>query len=407
MALSREFLRASLESLFSPRDSSASARRIGAEIELIPFDEATRRVVTAFSPNGSGSVDVIRLVSRRGGWPEISNGDDPPSWCLPDGGRLTFEPGGQIELSSAPSDNPSKLIRDLQCTAQLLTSTFASAGFLLESVGADPYNDVSEVELQLHRPRYERMTRYFESIGDSGIRMMRQTASIQLCVDPGEKPFERWMLLNRLAPYVTAIFANSRVYNERLTDYQSYRSHFWRTLDTSRTGSFSPDDAAVDSYLDFALGAGAIMRDGDTYSSFDNWIREGNPSAKDWEFHLSTLFPEVRPRGYFEVRSADAIEPELLAAPICFVAGLAYDDASTRGAMELLGEVTPPSFDLAGLDGLHNREIQSVAAQLTDIAISGCESLGESYISPSDIEVAADFFERYTHRGRSPGDDRS
>jgi glutamate--cysteine ligase len=270
----------------------------------------------------------------------------------------------------------------------------------------DPYNDVSDVDLQLHRPRYETMTRYFESIGDSGIRMMRQTASIQLCVDPGDNPLERWALLNQLAPYVTAIFANSRVYNDRLTDHQSYRSHFWRTLDMSRTGSFLSQSEAVDSYFNFALRAGAIMRFDETRSSFGDWARDGSPTIDDWDFHLSTLFPEVRPRGYFELRSADAIDAAFLAAPICFVAGLSYDDESAHNAREVLSVVAPPPLDIAGREGLHNRDIQSVAAQLTDIALSGCESLGESYISRSDIEVASDFFERYTRRGRSPGDDR-
>jgi glutamate--cysteine ligase len=381
--------------------------RIGAEIELIPFDEGTHRIVPAYSTNARGSVDVIRSVAGRAGWAETPNGEDPPSWCLPDGGRLSFEPGGQIELSSAPSDNPSKLIRDLQCTAQLLTTAYSNAGILLESVGADPHNDVADVELQLNRPRYALMTEYFNSIGDSGVRMMRQTASIQLCIDPGTNPAERWELLNKLAPYVAAVFANSRVYNRRVTDHQSYRSHFWRTLDTSRTGVFSSDTDPVESYLDFALGAGAMMRAGEQYSPFADWLRDGEATVDDWDLHLSTLFPEVRPRGYFELRSADAIDPAFLAAPITFVAGLAYDAESTQAALELLCSVTQPELDVAGREGLQNREIQRVAVELAGIALAGSEALGESYISRADIEVADDFFERYTRRGRSPGDDRS
>jgi glutamate--cysteine ligase len=326
---------------------------------------------------------------------------------LPDGGRLSFEPGGQIELSSAPSDNPSKLIRDLQCTAQLLESACSNAGMILESVGADPYNDVTDVELQLNRPRYALMTEYFNSIGDSGVRMMRQTASIQLCIDPGTNPAERWELLNRIAPYVAAVFANSRVYNERVTDYQSYRSHFWRTLDTSRTGLFSSDAQPIESYLDFALGAGAMMRADGAYSSFADWVRDGAPTVDDWDLHLSTLFPEVRPRGYFELRSADAIDPAVLAAPITFVAGLAYDAGSTQAGLDLLRSGTPPELDLAGREGVKNPEIQRVAVELADIALAGAEALGDAYISRADIEVADDFFERYTRQGRSPGDDRS
>jgi glutamate--cysteine ligase len=150
-----------------------------------------------------------------------------------------------------------------------------------------------------------------------------------------------------------------------------------------------------------------MMRAGAAYSSFADWVRDGEPTADDWDLHLSTLFPEVRPRGYFELRSADAIDPAFLAAPITLVAGLAYDAESTQAGLELLRSVTIPELDVAGRDGIKNPEIQRVAVELTDIALAGSEALGESYISRPDIEVADDFFERYTRQGRSPGDDRS
>jgi glutamate--cysteine ligase len=170
---------------------------------------------------------------------------------------------------------------------------------------------------------------------------------------------------------------------------------------------FSSDTDPVESYLDFALGAGAMMRAGEQYSPFADWLRDGEATVDDWDLHLSTLFPEVRPRGYFELRSADAIDPAFLAAPITFVAGLAYDAESTQAALELLCSVTQPELDVAGREGLQNREIQRVAVELAGIALAGSEALGESYISRADIEVADDFFERYTRRGRSPGDDSS
>ena len=69
----------------------------------------------------------------------------------------------------------------------------------LEPVGIDPYNDARAIPLQLDAERYRRMTAYFESIGPYGIRMMRQTAALQLSVDRGGEPAARRDLPEHMA----------------------------------------------------------------------------------------------------------------------------------------------------------------------------------------------------------------
>jgi glutamate--cysteine ligase len=381
---------------------------VGAELELIPFGADDGRAVPITGADGLQSLPVIQRVAKYARWVENAADGDPPSWSVPDGGRVSFEPGGQIELSSAPSPTASALIQDLRCTSELLASAFEREGMILEAVGVDPYNDIADVSLQLHRSRYERMARYFDSIGESGARMMRQTASLQINVESGPQPYERWALLNSLAPYVTAIFASSPVYAGELTGHRSYRAHLWRTLDTTRTGLPVDTDSPACAYLDFALAAGAMMYgDEKPYSTFSDWMQRGDPTIEDWNLHLSTLFPEVRPRGYFELRSADAIAPENLAAPLAFVVGLIYDEATSRSAAELLGSPDALALETAGREGVNDSAIRETAIRLIDLALAGSESLGDKYISAADIEAAADFFDHYTRQGRSPGDDRS
>ena len=379
---------------------------VGAELELIPFDAEEGLPVPIEAAAGIQSLSVIRSVARHARWAEIAADGDPPSWSMPDGGRVSFEPGGQIELSSATSPTASELIRDLRCASELLTSSFEREGMILEAVGVDPFNDIVDVGLQLHRPRYQRMTRYFDSIGESGARMMRQSASLQISVESGPKPDERWALLNSLAPYVTAIFASSAVYAGEATSHRSYRAHLWRTLDTTRTGLPVDTDDPAGAYLEFALCAGAMMHGtGAPYSSFAEWMRTGDPTMQDWNFHLTTLFPEVRPRGYFELRSADAIASKHLAAPISFVVGLIYHETTSRAAADLLGSPDVSTLEIAGCAGLSDSAIHETALELTDLALAGCESLGDGYISAADLDSAADFFDGYTRQGRSPGDD--
>jgi glutamate--cysteine ligase len=252
------------------------------------------------------------------------------------------------------------------------------------------------------------MTRYFDSIGPSGARMMRQTASLQINVETGPHPYERWKLLNALAPYVTAIFANSPAHAGNPSGHRSYRAHLWRTLDTTRTGVPAATEDPAGTYLRFALGAGAMMYGGGApYPTFAEWMGTGAPAMEDWELHLTTLFPEVRPRRYFELRSADAIPPEHLAAPIALIAGLVYDKPTSIAAARILDLPEIGLLETAGRAGLDDSTIRERSVQLVDLALAACGSLGFAYLSKADLASAADFFDRYTRQGRSPGDDWS
>jgi glutamate--cysteine ligase len=380
--------------LFAP-SRSATPHAVGIELELIPLLRASHKPALALAPNPTSTVGILSEIARLKGWTEQAAGDDPPAWLLPDGGRISFEPGGQIEISTAPTPTASTVITTTQALVGLLRQSMAESGIELLACGVDPYNDITAVPLQLKRERYTRMTRYFERIGPSGVRMMRQTAALQISLEHGADPLARWRLLNALAPIVVALFANSRDYAGRSTGWASYRSQLWRTLDPSRTGIAYDDSDPAARYLEFALDAGAMRAPEDERRrSFREWIVDHVVDRDDWTFHLSTLFPEVRPKEFFELRSADTVEPEDLAAPVVFVTSLVYDDASASAAADLLGAPSADLLERAGRDGLRDSAIHSTASQLVRCAMDGARRLGADYIAPSHIEDAARYFAR-------------
>jgi glutamate--cysteine ligase len=278
----------------------------------------------------------------------------------------------------------------------MVRDAMLNAGIELIARGVDPYNDIDAVPLQLHRDRYTNMTRYFDSIGPSGVRMMRQTAALQINLERGDDPKFRWRLLNSLAPIVVALFANSREYARRPTEWASYRARLWRTLDTSRTGIVYDETGHVERYLSFALDA-IYMRgadDGSAYRAFRERIREPGIEMEDWLFHLSTLFPEVRPKEFFELRSADTIEPDALATPVAFVTGLVYDDESARHAADLIGAPSEELLERAGRLGLADPEIRRIAPGLIALALDGARRLGTDYLRTSHLAAAHDHFAR-------------
>jgi glutamate--cysteine ligase len=271
-----------------------------------------------------------------------------------------------------------------------------SVGIELLARGVDPFNDINAVPLQLHRDRYTGMTRYFDSIGPSGVQMMRQTAAFQINLERGEDPKSRWRLLNSLAPIVVAFFANSKVYAGKPTAWASYRAQLWRTLDPSRTGIVYDEAHPIDRYLGFALDAIAMRGAGDGagYRAFREWMSEPAISRDDWLFHLSTLFPEVRPKEFFELRSADTIEPDALAAPVVFVTGLVYDDDIARRAAEVIGAPSEKMLERAGRLGLADPEIRRIASRLVVLALDGGRRLGGDYIKRQHLEAAYQYFAR-------------
>jgi len=386
---------------FSP---AAPTRRVGAEVELLVLDRTTSFPLPLVTGRRN-LVSLLRGHAARSGWREIAGYAAVPKFQLPGQGSISFEPGGQLEISTEPRETVTELVALLDAILNPLRTALRDQGVQLESIGIDPLNDARDVPLQLLVDRYETMTRYFNRRGPFGVRMMRQTAAIQVSLDRGAFPAARWRLLNDLAPYAIAIFANSPHYRREPSGHRSYRAHCWRMLDSTRTGVRAQAHDPAEDYTRFALAANDMSRsvDGPDVAFAERGIVD--PADSAWRTHLTTLFPEVRPRGHFEVRSCDAIDARWLAAPIVFFTGLAYDDIAAREASILAAE-SRALLRVAGEVALRDASIARTARDLFQLALAGARRLGEAYCGAVALETASEFFATYTARDRSPADDR-
>lgn len=393
----------------APASASLTPRRVGAEAEFIPVETATWRRCPIEGDGCCATLPFLRRHGARQGWTERRTAKGTPCFGLADGGTITFEPGGQIEYSSPPCRSPSALLATLRAVVLPLRAAAASEGITLLAVGIDPANTIEGAPLFLRTRRYGRMAEYLARRGPAGARMMRQTAAFQVALDLDDEPWLRWQVLNAAAPYMVATFANSPTYAGQSTGCASARAQVWRSLDPARTGLPWDGRAPVETYLDFALEAPAILLPavGGEHLRFGEWMARADVTLEEWHDHLTTLFPEVRPRGHFELRSADAVAPQWYAAPLAFAVGITYEPRALRAAADLLGAPDLGLLDRAGRRGLRDPRIASRAADLVQIAVQGCEGLGPGYFNPADLDQARDFFAQYTLRGRAPGDDVS
>lgn len=403
-ALTKGFLEQSIRDLFSPAQKAVSSMAIGAELELIPVlaHSGARLLATEGDPSGDS---LLREIAEELGWTEEPVDKGPSGWRF-ETGRISFEPGGQIELSSSVFSSASELLESMESWLAVFARHGEAKNVRFRAVGIEESVHADSIPLQLHGERYARMTRYFETIGPFGVIMMRQTASLQVNVEKGPDPVARWRLLNALTPYLVSIFANSPLYGGKSTGHKSYRAHVWRMLDEKRTGlPWGPDPA--EAYMEFALNAPVILGPPEIgFLSFTDLLSLGVATEEMWETHLTTLFPEIRPREYFEIRSLDAVPANYIAAAIVFVCGIVYSEESSDTAATMIGIPDIELLATAGREGLSNTSLRRTAIDLVHLSLRGCESLGQQYIITRDLDRARLFFNRYTFRGRAPGDDQ-
>jgi glutamate--cysteine ligase len=229
---------------------------------------------------------------------------------LPSGGRVTCEPGGQLESSSAPSPSVDEAIALATADTAELHARAASAGIELRAVGADRWRKPRRV---VDSCRYRVMEAHFDRLGPDGRRMMCNTASLQINVGAGARPDAQWRTAHAIAPAMMAAFANSP--DDR--GCKSTRMRTWLAMEPTRVAPVG--DPLPDAWADYALAAPALVGRADdgecvplpVAMPFGAWIDRGSdvgyPTVEDLQYHLTMLFPPVRPRGWFEIRYLDAL----------------------------------------------------------------------------------------------------
>ncbi|MEZ4414478.1 MAG: glutamate-cysteine ligase family protein [Gemmatimonadota bacterium] len=383
----REVLEADVANrLFRASQATALPDRVGFELELLPMAPVGSRVPVE---GREGMRARLERLAARVNWTWNPEG----TFQAPCGCRISFEPGGQLEVSTATAPTIDRAIDCLEAVHGPLTTL---EGVELLALGYDPVTPLTKTTLQLSAERYRAMQAHFDARGDAGVRMMRQSCALQINLDLGARPFLRWNAANRIAPLLTAIFANSPMADGRDTGWRSVRAAQWLALDPSRTGVVGPGRAPVDEYLEYALAAEPFL------TGSAPFVEGGQPTTA-WRTHLSTLFPDVRPRGYLELRCLDTVPVEWLAAPLVFSLCLLYDEQALARVLEALP--LPTAADRAGAarDGLADPRRRARACWAFELALEAGERLRPLHLGPDVWARAARYYEAFTARGLDLG----
>lgn len=441
--LTREVCRSYIEThLFTPgvatgADKSPNAGgRIGLELEAFPYSKNKDGI--PIIPNNGGHRSLSNALvnaSRASGGIEtyastgLTGAENVQLAAIefPDNSRFQFEPGGQVEISTAPCENFLQVSSQLGKRQEILASITSEENIHFGYYGTNPWFRVEEIGLQLTKTRYRALEKYFEGINTFGRQMMLQTCSLQVNLDLGTDPATqvmRTVAANLLAPFATALFANSGITAGKVNGYKSHRSHIWQQLDPTRTGTLQLERVSrsfdkkelIDAYLRFALNAPVIYIEDFGEEVFPPgitlayWIAHGvkgiYPAISHLKNHLSLLFPEVRPKGYLELRSADAPLPEWQMVPPVFYCGLLYSGQQLLKTLDLLLPYVSrlPMLMEKASRGLDSAEIFGISKKLMLLAIEGFSGLPDTFRGENDTRLLIAFSESFTMQRKTQAD---
>src|SRR3954447_26219862 len=388
LAHSRDAVEAAREHVVSTALTAGPAGTVGLELEF-------------------HLVDLARPV-RRPEWREVQAlvAGLP---AMPSGSSVTVEPGGQLELSTPPAAGVGPAVAALRRDRAVPRDSLAGAGFGTAPIGADPARPTRRIN---PGGRYAAMEQHFSALGCAGPgrAMMTATAALQVNLDAG--PAAAWGrrldLLRSLGPVLVAMSASSPYLAGETSGWSSMRQEAWHGIDHRRSDPVPGGEPGA-AWADYALSAPVMLvRDGPRVNPvtervpFTAWLRgegpvERRPTVADLEYHLTTLFPPVRPRGFLEIRYLDSV-PDTLWPAIVFSLTTLLDDPV---AADIAAEATEPvatAWDRAAQIGLGDRRLQEAAARCVQAAAER---------APAELEESMQQLVRSVEQGRCPADDFS
>lgn len=379
-------------------DACRHEQLLGVESEKFGVARDTQTPVQ-YSGQGPTIERLFERLTERFGWRPVVEKPGAPVVALErigERGRpayVTLEPGAQLELSGEALPDVHLVASELDEHLGELARCDDGLDVAWLAAGFHPLARQSELPW-VPKDRYVVMRDYFPTRGSRGLDMMRRTATVQVNLDFSSEAdaMRKLRVAMKLAPIVTALFANSPLVEGERTGRLCERASVWLDADPDRTGllpSLWRADATFRDYAEWALDVpmylfkrrGAVFANtGQTFRSFLADGFEGErPTFDDWKTHLATLFPEVRLKTTLEMRGVDSQPRSTYAALAALWAGLLYDPRALDDVEALVEPLTFEELSRARVDivtsglaaELGGERVAELAERVLDVARGG------------------------------------
>ena len=399
--------------------------RIGTEHEKFPFLTDTLEPVPY---DGARSIRALLEGLRdRFGWAGVYENDNIIALSDPHGmGNVSLEPGGQFELSGAPLETIHDTCEEVHEHLVQVREIGDALGIGFLGLGASPTWTRAQTPV-MPKGRYKIMAPYMDKVGRYGRDMMFRTCTVQVNLDFGSEAdmVKKLRVSLALQPITTALFANSPFLEGKPNGFLSFRSEVWTDTDNARSGMLPfafEQGMGFERYVDYALDVPMyfVMRDGKYINTAGESFRKfidgklpqlpgEKPVLRDWNDHITTIFPEVRLKKYLEMRGSDSGPWRRLCALPAFWTGLLYEQGSLDAAWDMVKNWTAAerqalreAVPRQGLKAMiRGRTVQDIAGDVLKLSRGGLELRNQQGCKGKTEASFLDVLDETVHTGKT------
>lgn len=280
-------------------------------------------------------VHLLMKKLHQNGW-SILNGEKEKILGLEKkNNTITLEPAGQIEISLDICESVDE-INTLYLEILNEIENCLEDNQALVCLGYHPKSTIDSLKL-LPKKRYDQMYKHFMKRGELSHYMMKGTASTQVTIDyRSEEDFiKKFRVANFLSPFIYRIFDGAPIFEGGLYSKNTLRMDIWDKTDPIRTGvipnALDHKAFGFNEYAAYLLSVPPIFikkNHAYTYTGdqlLKDLIQMQPVDEEAIEYFLGMVFPDVRVKGYIEIRMPDSLPHPYNMAVVTFIKGLFYN----------------------------------------------------------------------------------
>ncbi|MBS4539047.1 glutamate--cysteine ligase [Clostridium sp. D2Q-11] len=386
----------SIVDYFTSNNTEERDFKVGAEFEHFILNKET--LETVHYGEKYGVAHTLEKLIDKGWHPEYNHGHI--LGLSKKDVNITLEPGAQFEVSIDAKENIKDIERIYLDFLKDIIPILEDKNQYLVSMGYHPVSKIDNIPF-IPKERYKHMSEYFSDKGVYAHNMMKGTASIQVAIDySDEEDFKKkFRLANLLSPILSLMFDNSPIFEENIYPNNILRTDIWNKCDDDRSKIVSgalDKEFGFKEYTEYILNTPPILIKKDDEFLFvgDKLVKElfdPEQFTKEELEHIMTMFfPDVRAKGFIEIRMMDAVPYPLNLAGVALIKGIMYSNYNINELLNvfkgwnnnkidrLKKEIISDGFE-ANIEEL---DIKELIDQVIDLAYEKLENEEKSYLEP-------------------------
>lgn len=378
--------------------------KIGVEFEHFIVDKDSLRTISYYGENGIG--ETLHELEK-GGWTGSYEGEYILG--LKKGNKtITLEPGSQFELSIEAKVNIKELEREYLGFLNEIVPILHKKNQGLMAVSYHPETKIDDIKL-LPKGRYDIMFNYFKTKGKYAHNMMKGTGALQIAIDyKSEEDYRRkFRVANGLSPVLYALFDNGFYFEGEKWNKYNLRTDIWNNCDNDRSGVVQhalDNDYGYKKYAEYILNSPPILiiKDNEVIPTGERKVKEifdpENYKKEELEHLLTMFFPDVRTKGFIEIRMMDSVPYPLSFAAVALIKGIFYDEENLNKVYDYIKYITIHDVNKSkedimenGLKGrLNDKTVLEIGKWLVELAQQGLDKEEAKYLLPLEEMIISE-----------------